>query len=811
MFQNYFKIAFRNLWKNRTFTFVNVIGIAFSIAAFLFILEYIGFERNVNGFHTNLPNLYRLMYQGEEKKPFGWTRSPLPPTMQENFKEVKGYCRIAPSDNVLGVVSYTGENTAEPPRSFLEEKLIFADPDFFKLFSFKILEGNPSLTQPNLVAISQTQAKKYFDTKKALGEVLTLNNQFGKALYTVSAVFEDVRQDSDLQFDMVFSLQTFANSANLNGNDWARLDTWGSTFLQGYVLLEENTDIPALEQRTTAMIKKVFPEYEDEILLQPMQFMHLGRSLDDTYETFGNLGFVYLIGSIGLLILMIAWLNYINLSTASSLKRAKEVGIRKVVGANRWQLIGQFLGESLLLNVFGFFLALVLIQLLQVPFNQLVGKNLSINTFLGDGTWFFGGIPVAVGMVASGGYVAYILSTLSTSQTLKGTFSRSFKGVFLRKSLVIFQFTISLVLIVATLVLYRQLQFMQNKNLGMNIEQKLVITGPQVLEQSTYNAKNAAYLYEVSQLPFVKNYSSAGVVPGKWYNFSTAGITSLNPKLEDDKKQYNMAIIDHRYFDLYDIKLAAGNNFTAQICEDGWGKSKRVILNETAAKTLGFASATEAVGQKISWGEEYEVVGVVEDYHHQSLQQSIEPILFLPRLYSNNITLELPADQIQTSMRQLERLYKQVFPGNPFNYFFVDEVFNEQYKAEQQYGFIFFVASGLAILISCLGLFGLATFSVEQKTKEIGIRKVLGASVANIVTLISKDFLLLVIIAFAIATPIAWWAANKWLQDFAYRADLSWWIFGIAGVLAGLIALLTVSFQAIRAAVANPVESLRNE
>lgn len=810
MFQNYFKIAFRNLWKNRTFTVVNVMGVAFSIAAFLFILEYISFERNVNTFHSNLPNLYRLMYQGGDGKAYGWTRTPLAPMMQQNFKEVKAYSRIVPSGNVLGIVTYTGENSTDSPRTFREEKPIFADADFFKLFSFKVLEGNSSLAQPNVVAISQTQAKKYFDTKNPIGKVLTLNNQFGKALYTVSAVFEDIREDSDLQFDMVFSLQTFANPTNLNGNDWARLDTWGATYLHGYVLLDEKVNVPSLEKQTTAMVQKVFPEFDQKILLQPMQYMHLGRNLSDNYDTFGSLGFVYLMGSISLLILIIAWLNYINLSTASSLKRAKEVGIRKVVGANRGQLIGQFLGESLLLNTYGFVLAMVLVKLLQKPYNQLIGKQLSFDTLLQNSSWTFGALLLVTGLIVSGAYVAYILSSFSTAQTLKGTFSRSLQGVFLRKSLVVFQFTISLVLIAATLVLYRQLQFMQNKNLGMNIEQKLVIKGPEVLEKDNYETKSVAYKYEVSQLPFVKDYSSAGVVPGKWYNFSTEGITRLNPKPGDNKKTYSIAIIDNRYLDLYDIKLTAGNNFTPLMCDQGWAKSAKVIINEKAVKELGFATASEAVGQKISWGQEYEIVGVIKDYHHMSLQQPIDPIIFLPQ-YSGNLTIQLSTNQIQTNMRKLESIYKQVFPGNPFEYFFVDEAFNKQYEAEQRYSMLFLIASGLAILISCLGLFGLATFSVEQKTKEIGVRKVLGASIEHIVTLLTKDFLVLVGIAFLIATPLAWWGASKWLQDFAYRADLSWWIFGIAGALAGLIAIITVSFQAIRAAVANPVESLRSE
>jgi len=811
MFQNYFKIALRNLWKNRTFTFVNVIGIAFSITAFLFILEYISFERGVNTFHKNLPNLYRVLSQDKMGKTYGYSQSALASTLQQNFGEVKSYCRIA-EDIANGIVTYSQQAGGQNVQSFREENAIYADADFFKLFSFPIIAGNASLQQANTVAIARSQAKKYFNTDNAIGKMLTLHNQFGTTSYTVSAVFKDVPKNSDLQFDMVFALQTLANPANLNGNIWADLNSWDSYFVKTYLLLANNSDYKALEKKINAFKIKMFPESKDlPPLLQPMRYMHLGKNLNENYDTFGNLGFVYLIGSIGLLILIIAWLNYINLSTASSLKRAKEVGIRKVVGANRGQLAGQFLGESLLLNLGGFVIAAGLVQILQPGFNQLIGKDLSAWVLLQNSAWIFGLLLLLAGLMVSGGYVAYILSGFPTADTLKGTFSKSLKGVLLRKSLVVFQFTISVVLIAATLILYRQLQFMQNQNLGVSLEQRVVITAPEVVEEGTYKPKSIAFQNEVAQLPFVKKYSNAGVVPGNDYNFSTAGITRLNPNPEDDKKDYKMAIIDNFYLDAYDIKLAAGNNFTSAMCEKGWGESHKVMINEKAAAAFGFVSAAAAVGQQILWGVPFEIVGVVKDYHHQSLRQAIDPIIFLPRAYTGNTMVLLPTNQIQANMKQLERLYRQTFPGNPFEYFFVDETFDKQYAAEKQYGLLFFLASGLAILISCLGLFGLATFSVEQKTKEIGIRKVLGASVSNIVTLISKDFLLLVIIAFVIATPIAWWAANQWLQDFAYRAELSWWIFGIAGVLAGLIAVLTVSFQAIRAAVANPVESLKNE
>ena len=811
MFRNYLTIALRNFWKNRIFTIVNLTGIALSVAAFLLILEYVSFERGANGFHANLPHLYRLMNQSQGGKAYGWAKSPLAPAMKQQFEEVRAYCRIVPTGSGSGVASFQGSGAKEGLASFREEKNIYADPDFFKLFSFRVLAGNPSLQQPNVVALSESKARTYFGTEKALGKVIAFNNQFGKTLFTVSAVFEDVPANSDLQFDMVFSLQTLANPANLNGNTWAKLDEWYGTFLGAVVLLADHADVPALEQKTTAMVLKIIPEYDAKIILQPLQYMHLGKDLNENYDTFGNLGFVYLISSIGILILVIAWLNYINLSTASSLKRAKEVGIRKVAGATRGQIIGQFLGESLLLNTAGLMAALLLVSLFQSSFNHLTGKNLSLNLLLENSAWLKGLLLLVAGLVASGGYVAYLLSTFTTAATLKGTFSKSLKGVFLRKSLVVFQFTISLVLVSATLILYRQLQFMQNQDLGMNLDQLVVISRPQVVGETDYKPLNAAFQNELSRLPYIKKYSNSGVVPGKWYSWSSGGITRPNPRPGDDKKDYSMAIVDNKYLDIYGIKLAAGNNFTPAMCEAGWEKSARVMLNEKAAKELGFASAQDAVGQKIKFGQEYEIIGVIKDYHHQSLRQAIDPMILLPRMYGGNITLQIPGNEVKTRLAALEKLYKQTFPGNPFEYFFVDESFDKQYEAEKQYGLIFILASCLAIFISCLGLFGLSTFTAEQRTKEIGIRKVLGASVTQVVTLLSKDFLKLVLIAFVIATPLAWYAMHKWLQDFAYCIDIHWWIFALAGGLAFLIALLTVSFQAIRAALANPVKSLRTE
>ena len=814
MFRNYLTIAFRNLWKNKVFTGINVAGLALGIATFVLILEYVGFERSTNQFHRNLPTLYRLLFQEKEGNTYEVVSPAIATVAKQQFGEISDFCRVSANGPIQGIVSYQDARNSAPLKSFREKSIAMVDSSFFDFFSFPLVAGSgASLRQPNTVAISESAARRYFGQDKAMGKLLTLNNNFGKTPYTVTAVYEDMPANSDLQLDMLFSLKTFANPANLNGNGWAALDKLDAgTYVQTFFKIESSVDVASLEQKINAFKKQAGPEDDEQIRLQPVMNMHLGASLSDPYATYGNLKFVYLLTGIAILILVIAWFNYINLSTVGSLKRAKEVGVRKVIGANREQLIGQFLGESLLLNALGFGLALLVVASLQNNFNEFVGKPLSLAVFGETNLWIIGSGWVLTGSLASGAYTAFALTAYQPTQVLKGTGGKFGKGAWLRQSLVVFQFSISLVLIIATVVLYQQLQYVQNKDLGMNLEQLLVIQGPAVgPDDKLFDQQKTAFRQQVSQLTYVNDYSSVGAVPGNNYNFSASGITRSTPRPGDDKKGYAMVIVDDRYLSTYGIKLAAGINFTPTMCELAWEKSAKVLLNETAAEQLGFANAQEAVGKLINWGQPYEVVGVVRDYHHLSLRQAIDPIIFLPRTDNGNLTVRLTTDKIKTKMAELERLYKKTYPGNPFDYFFVDEYYDKQYEAEKRYSSIFTTASCLAIFIACLGLFGLAAFTAEQRTKEIGVRKVLGASVGSIVTLLSKDFLKLVLIAIVIATPIAGYAMHQWLQSFAYKITIEWWMFALAGALAASVALLTIGFQSIKAALMDPVKSLRSE
>jgi putative ABC transport system permease protein len=808
MLYNYFKIAYRSLIKNPAFSFINTAGLSLGIAAFILILQYISFETSVNTFHKNLPNIFRVLTENKQGEVWDYSPPILAPLIKKQFGEVENYCRIA--ENVgNGIFTRTdGIDT----NSFKEDAVGFVDGSFFEIFSFPIVGGNSSsLKEANTVALSSTLAKKYFKDEDPLGKVLTVNNEFGENLFTVVAIYEDFPTNSDLQFEALLSLQTLANPANLHGSDWASLDGT-SAYLTTILQMQSTANIGFVEGKLNELKKQLQPDDDTLLRFQSLQTIHLGASLNDYYPHTGNLGYIYLLTAIATLILVIAWFNYINLSTAGALKRAKEVGVRKVVGASKIQLIGQFLGESLLLNFVGFILAFALVNIFQNLFNEIIGKTLSLDILIENSLWGFGLLFLVIGSISSGAYTAFALSTFSPAQTLKGTFSKSVRGVTLRKAFVVFQFSISILLIASTFILFKQLRYMQNEQLGMNIDQLLVIRGPRLGYDSTYQHRKESFKNELSQATFIEKYCGSASVPTEGYNYSTSGITRFSPLPEDEKLSYSISYVDNNFFPTYEIQFSAGVNFSLEDCSKKSANNDQIILNERAAEQLGFQSTEEAIGQRVNWNKkQYEIKGVVKNYHHLSLRQSIEPSVFLPQLSNGLFTLKIETQHIQDRIAYLERIYKEYFPGNPFEYFFVDDNYNRQYQTEQQYAQLFTLASFLAILIACLGLFGLAMFTVEQRTKEIGIRKVLGASVSQVTTLLSRDFLLLVAISILIASPLSWWLMDRWLQEFAFRTEITIWVFLTAGIITLSIALLTVASQAINIAISNPVESLRSE
>lgn len=808
MYKNYFKTAFRNLWRNRQFTFINIAGLALGIAVFLFITQYVAFEWNANRFNKNYNELYRINVQYKKGNTEYYLPPGFAPIIKKQVPGIENYVRIA--DGIGGGVVSVQGTTAAGTKTFREDEIKYVDGSFLNVFSFPLIAGTASLAEPKTLALSETMSRKLFGMEEAVGKIITISNQFGNTPYTVKAVY-GLPVGSDIQAEVLLSLHTLESAANRDDNDWADPNTLESGFTSIYLQLKKGVSASDVATNIITYIRSINPDSKDDkVILQPFSALHLAPSFDYPFQTYGSLLLVVVFSCVAVLILLIAWVNYINLSTAQALNRAKEVGVRKVLGASRMQLVLQYLTETFILTIASASIALLLVQVLQNTFNEFTGKPLSL-AVLNNGWFWLSGIGlIIIGSLLSGSYVAFALTSFKPITTIRGKIQTSVKGFSLRKSLVVFQFSISIVFIIATVILYRQLQYMQTENLGMKLDQLLVIQGPTVSSEDQA-AKNVSFKNSLSQLPFIKKYAASNNIPGIGYNFTTEGITKLNAQKTDEKKSYAMFICDDKFFDTYGISFAQGKTFTTDDAERSWNNVRKVIINEKAAQQLGFDTKQNIIGQKISWGEPFEVIGVVKDYHHKSLREPIQPVIYLGSVSFSYFTVQTDTRDMQSKINTIKSIYSNTFPGNPFEYFFADEKYDQQYFAEQQLGNVFIAAAFIAILIACMGLFGLAAFSARQRIKEIGIRKVLGASVGSITALLSKDFIQLVLIAIVIASPIAWWAMNQWLQAFAYRTEINWWIFFIAGLIAISIALITVSFQAIKAAIANPVKSLRTE
>jgi putative ABC transport system permease protein len=807
MLTNYLKLAWRNLRRNRSFSTINIVGLGLGIATFLLIAEFVAYEWSANRFQQQYDQLYRVMLTDVTAGPDSHVAPGLAKPIREQIGGVRHVVRL-----VEGIGNGVLTTIGATPTSFREESIVYADADFFRAFTFPFVAGGNTLEQPQTVAMSATLARKLFGSANPIGQQLNVSNQFGTTPYTLTGVFADMPVNSDIQTQVVLALTTLNTAANRNGNDWADPATFDSDFISLFLQLDPTTNPATAESQLTQLFHQRKPDQKNQSLrLQPFRELHLAPSFNYPYPTFGSLPLVTALAGIALLVLLIAWINYINLSTAQALRKAKEVGVRKVIGAQGGQLVSQFLTETLLLSTLSVGAGLLLTAVLQTLFNTFTGKDLSLTVLAQSGLWV--GIVgiVALTALVSGGYVALVMSTFSPITALR---RRAPVGparlLSLRQGLVVFQFGISVLFIIATLVMFRQLQFMQSSPSGMSLSQRLIITGP-TLTTDDQNTRNAHFKQELARLPFVQQVAGSNNVPGVGYNFGSAGITRPNPTPGDEKKNYRMFIADQNFFSVYDIRFAQGRPFTSAEAEATWNNLPRLIVNERAARQLGYDPKQPVTGQKVLWGREFEIVGMVNDYHHLSMQQAIEPVIYLASGANGYFTVKTDTRDMTAKLARIETLYKQTFPGNPFDYDFADAVYSRQFQTENRLGQVFIAASLIAILIACLGIFGLAAFAAQQRTKEIGVRKVLGASVTSIVTLLSKDFLKLVLVAIVVASPLAWYAMNKWLQDFAYRVDISWWVFGLAGLLAVGIALLTVSFQSVKAALVNPVKSLRSE
>jgi putative ABC transport system permease protein len=794
MFKNYLKIAFRNLWKHKVFSMINILGLTVGLTAGFLIFLYVSFELSYDNFHSKANRIYRVV--ADIKTPTevikaGGPSWAVPHHVKLEFPEVEQSVRIAGDDNLLirkGDVKY------------MEKNVMWADSAFFKVFDFKLIKGNPekALTDPFSIVLSETTAKKYFGKEDPVGQTMLITGEGSPA--KVTGVMKDIPENSQIKGDMILSMSTITREWNKN------LDNqFGNYGAQAYLLLKPGTDPKGFEKKLPGFLERRNGKEMKEsqmyatLFLEPLRDVYLYTTRNGSST--GNINNVYIFSIIAVFIIAIACINFVNLTTARSSERAREVGIRKVVGALRAQLTGQFIGESLMLCFIAFLLSIGLISILIPLFNTVAGKTVSYGLF--SNTFYvlmLLGAALLIGLLA-GFYPALILSSFRPVTVLKGRFATGTRGILLRKGLVVTQFTISIALIIGTIVVYNQMRYMRNRELGFSKDQMVVI-------DTNGDKGKDAFKEELRGVPKVKSVSLSGSVPGS----GNPGAYSQIENTKGDMQIANLDLyfVDFDYIPHYKMKMLAGRPFSRDFMTD---TTQAMVLNESAIKMFGYTKPEDAIGKKFDqWGRKGQIIGVIKDFHFRGLQTPIKPLsMRIEPGGSNLISVNITGDDITGTVKAIEDKWKSIIPNRPFNYYFLDEHFDQQYRAEERFGKLFFNFSVLAIFISCLGLLGLASYSTMQRTKEIGIRKVMGASVSNILNLLSKDFLLLVIISFFVAAPVAWYFMHEWLKDFAYRTDIGWWVFAVAGVLAVLIALGTISFMAVRAAVANPVKSLRTE
>ncbi|HWK04150.1 MAG TPA: ABC transporter permease [Puia sp.] len=823
MLRNYFKIAYRNLLKNKVFSFVNIFGLAIGMAACFFIYEYVRFESSYDRFHKKVADLYRvnISFAGSFGSNAGMsTNHPATgPAMKADFPEVVDFARVVSPSIFMSASTVSYTDSQSNTITFNQEKLYVADASFLTMFSFPFVAGDPAqaLSEGKSIVISQTMAHKYFGKENPLGKTVSLNRRLP---LKVTGIFRDVPENSHIKFDMLVSFKTM-------GDKWGD-DNWGWPEFYTYVMLAPGTDPKKLEAKLPPFIDKYLGDKMKELNfrtffhLQPIADIHLKSDKIKGPEATGSEREVYFLSIIGIFILVIAWINYINLSTAKSVERAKEVGLRKVVGAMRIQLTVQFIIESVIINFLALALAMLIVVVCFPYFGSYIGKNISQGTLSSGlehtpGFWLaLVGIFLA-GAFAVGSYPALVLSAYKPSLVLKGNFFRSDKGIFLRKTLVGFQFVLSILLIAGTITVYRQLSFMQKESLGYNKDQIVVVKAPPVFD-STFAYKINSFKTRLLNNPFIIDVATSSDIPGK----TMTGRNSVRKASEDKTHNFITYIteVDEHFTQTYQMPLAAGRNFVRQDTSDTYraGNKTRVLVNERIVKALGYKNDEAALHQNIIFGYgpgevNGEIIGVLKNYHQRSLKEAYDPILYVYPS-SNNWTyfsINVKTDHLQQNMSSIQDLYKGVFSGNPFEYFFLNEYFDRQYASDQQFGKVFGLFTVLAIFVACLGLLGLSSFVVRLRTKEIGIRKVLGASIASLLILFTRDFVKLVFFATIIALPVIYFMVNRWLGNYAFHIQLSWLIFVIPPVLLLAISLITISLQSIRTALANPVKSLKTD
>jgi putative ABC transport system permease protein len=801
MLRNYFATTYRNLKRHKAFSAINILGLAIGMAACLLILQYVTFQLGFDSFHENKDHIYRVVL-GETIPGRQVTPPALGPALKREIPEVKQSARL---QEATGVFTYQ-------TNTFAEEASYYADASFLTMFSYPLLKGNPAtaLIQPNTAVVSQKTTRKYFGDTDPLGKAIRMSNPGeGTREILITGVLQDIPQYSHLQFDMLLSY------ASLQGDQFENEWNWRS--FTTYVLLDPKADPQAVAAKLPVSFGKILAESKayQSFWLQPLSDIHVSDVIKD--QAGADIQMIYFLLMLAFFILVLAWINYINLSTARAIERAKEVGVRKAIGASRYELFRQFLLESTLLNGLGMIIAFTIVQLSLPYFRQLTGLQLSLTLW---SEWRFWAALVSlflIGSLLSGLYPAMVLSSFKPIVVLKGKLQTTSGGVSLRKSLVVVQFAASIALLAGTFTVYYQMQYMRNKDLGMNIDQTLVVKGPKLIGDSSSVVKQwTLFKTRMQQMAAVKNVTASNAIPSRAYNSYYKNVTLEGmPKKEDSESDMFAEVkIDTDFFNTLSIPMAAGRNFSKDLATD----NQATIVNEETLKKLHITNPQEAIGKFVQVGpRRLTIIGVVKNYHHEHLKNSYFPTVFrLDPASADYFTLKInmgnnPAAGLKETIAGAEQAWNTIYPGNPFDYFFLDDAFNQQYEADQKLGSTIALFAFLAILVACLGLFGLASFTTTQRTKEIGIRKVLGASVSDIVRLLNVNFLSLILLSNLIAWPLAYWGMSKWLENYEFAIQINVWLFIVPALLVLLIALLTISFQTIKAARANPVKSLKYE
>ena len=812
MWKSHFTLAIRNLLKRKLYSFINIMGLAIGVAVCLVILKYVDFELSYDRFHKNAANLYRTTttyYQNGEPRGSGVISSYAQgPSLLADIPGIKRYIRTHPMYGGA-VLTYTAPS-GDPVTFYENNNIQYTDSTFLDAFSYPAIYGdiNTALDQPNSIVLTRKAALKYFGTDEdAIGKILKISGGWSDGDYQVTAVLRDVPENSHFYFEFLFPIHNLLRSGQYTSDDG-----WGWNNFVTYIELYPNTDLKELEAKFPAFIEKyrgkdlAESNGKLELHLQPILDIHLSPGLNYESSPTISTGTIYFFVLISIFILAIAWINYINLSTARAMERAREVGIKKSIGAQKSQLVYQFIFESVLVNFLGVVLAGLLAIALLPVLSEIVNKHLLFD-FTDPRLWLILLGLFVVGSFVSGLYPAFVLSSFKITTVLKGGAEKAGAGFSLRKALVIFQFASSLILIAGTFAVYRQLIFMRNQDKGLTMDQMLIVKGPNVLDRKTAKERLISLKNEIKQIPGVIKMATSANIPGGGHNWGT-GMRKDGDAVQDNKDG-KVVWVDPDFVDTYGMTLLAGRNFKPEIKSD----MESVLVNEAALKTFGLGDPENALKERIILGgDTTAILGVLKNYHWASLKTEHQPwLLKADTISSRDFSILLSGNNMNATIEQVGQRFKEAFPGNPFDYFFLDDFFNSQYKAEQQFGRIFSLFAILAIVIACLGLWGLAAFTTNQKLKEIGIRKVLGASVYSIMSLLSWQFFKLVLAATAIAIPLTWYGIDSWLSSFAFRIGLEWDLFVVPVVILALIALGTVSTQILRGASINPAKILRTE